>query len=567
MYMLGLLDKSIFSIFDFLLLVVCPLLFPNIGEQQYSYAQGLCFLLMAWLALAFQIRKHKQTMVLRSMDIAVGVCLLALLLHVFWIKPVSLSVWRWVDAVGLFAFYVFVRLSSFKDIRVLVACVMGGGWLQSLYASMQGTGLLPSLHNAFPMTGSFLNPAPLAGYLAVLVCMLGAALFLDGHLQVRTRQLAWGSMLLFFLFVLLLNSRAALFATIVVMAVVGYSCLKFKRKKLYAGILIVGLGLSLYGLYQVREVSANGRLFIWKNTCEMIKDHPLTGIGIDRFKAEFPAYQAQYHSQLAQEVEKYYDGNTFLVFNEYLRAVAETGFLLPLLFLFPLGLVWKYRNVSIEIRMAVCGIGCLLVFGFFSYPFSILTLKVLMVLFLGMIGRECRVVYSWNRFNCFEWSVVGTTLACTAFCVYGLKVVSELDANDRKDKEHVFWFRDNIAFVRRHCQETLERGDTVQALRILDDAIGRIPVAGFYQQRAKLYAETGDFQKAEKDYLFLRHLAPTSWNVVLELARLYHQMNRTWEALELLEPYTKISPKGKTLEQKALLLEIREFAILVKEVI
>ena len=137
----------------------------------------------------------------------------------------------------------------------------------------------------------------------------------------------------------------------------------------------------------------------------------------------------------------------------------------------------------------------------------------------------------------------------------------------RKDKEHVFWFRDNIAFVRRHCQETLERGDTVQALRILDDAIGRIPVAGFYQQRAKLYAETGDFQKAEKDYLFLRHLAPTSWNVVLELARLYHQMNRTWEALELLEPYTKISPKGKTLEQKALLLEIREFAILVKEVI
>ena len=177
---------------------------------------------------------------------------------------------------------------------------------------------------------------------------------------------------------------------------------------------------------------------------------------------------------------------------------------------------------------------------------------------MGIIGRECRVVYSWNRFNCFEWAVVGTTVACTAFSVYGLKVVSELDANDRKDKEHVFWFRDNITFVRRHCQGTLERGDTIQALRILDDAIGRIPVAGFYQQRANLYAETGDYQKAEKDYLFLRHLTPTSWNVVLELAQLYHQMNRNREALELLEPYTKISPKDKTLEQKSVLLEIRE---------
>ena len=565
MYMLGLLDKSIFSIFDFLLLVVCPLLFPNIGEQQYSYAQGLCFLLMAWLALTFQMQKNKRAMVIRSMDVAVCVCLLALLLHVFWIKPVSLSVWRWVDAVGLFAFYVFVRLSSHREIKVLVACVMVGGVLQCLYAGMQGTGLLPSLHNAFPMTGSFLNPAPLAGYLAVLACMLGAPLFLDGHLQVRTRQLAWGSMLLFFLFVLLLNSRAALFATIVVMAVVGYSCLKFKRKKLYAGILIVGLGLSLYGLYQVREVSANGRLFIWKNTCEMIKDHPLTGVGVDRFKAEFPAYQAQYHSQLAQEVEKYYDGNTFLVFNEYLRAVAETGFLLPLLFLFPLGLVWKYRNVSIESRMAVCGIGCLLVFGFFSYPFSILTLKVLAVLFIGMIGRESRMVYSWNHFKCFEGIAVGVTVVCITFSAYGLTVVSECNAHERKYEEQAFCFRDNIAFVRRHCQETLERGDTVQAIQILNDAIGRIPVAGFYQQRAKLYAETGDYQKAEKEYRFLRNLVPTSWDTVLELARLYQRMDRKREALDLLEPYTKISPKDKTLEQKAMLLEIRELYQAIKK--
>ena len=154
--------------------------------------------------------------------------------------------------------------------------------------------------------------------------------------------------------------------------------------------------------------------------------------------------------------------------------------------------------------------------------------------------------------------VGGTAVVCVAFSVYGLKIVSELDAYDRKDKEHVFWFRDNIAFVRRHCQGALEEGDTVQAIRILDDAIGRVPVAGFYQHRAKLYVETGDYQKAEKDYLFLRHLTPTSWNVVLELARLYRKMDRTREALDLLEPYTKISPKDKTLEQKSVLLEIRE---------
>lgn len=559
--------KLAYIIGGLLLLTVCPLLFPQIGEQQYSYVQGLCFLAFAWMALIPQMQKCKRAMVVRSMDVVVGVCLLALLVQIFWIQPVSLSVWRWVDTVGLLAFYVFVRQSSSKDIRVLVACVMVGGWLQCFYAGMQGAGLLPSLHNAFPMTGSFLNPAPLAGYLAVLVCMLGAVLFLDGRLQGRIRKLVWGSLLLFFLLVLLLNSRAALFATIVIMAVIGYSRLKLKRKKLYAGILIVGLGLSLYGLYQVREVSANGRLFIWKNTCDMIKDHPLVGVGIDRFKAEFPAYQAQYHSQLTEELEKYYDGNTFLVFNEYLRALAETGCLLPLLALLPLGTVWRYKDVSTETRMAAGGLGCLLVFGFFSYPFSILTLKVLAVLFLGIIGRESRVVCSWNVSNSLQSVVGGTAVVCVAFSFYGLTVVSKISSYAHTDEKYACWFRDNVSFVRHYCLETLERGDTVQAIQILNDAIGRIPVAGFYQQRAKLYVETGDYQKAEKEYRFLRNLVPTSWDTVLELARLYHRMDRKREALDLLEPYTKISPKGKTLEQKALLLEIREFAMLVKEAI
>jgi O-antigen ligase len=552
------LNGYVYNVFCILLLTVSPLLFPKIGEQQYSYVQGLCFLSLAWIAFTDQIKKHRQTMLVRSMDVVMGVCLLALLLHVFWIKPVSLSVWRWVDAVGLFAFYVFVRLSSHREIKVLVACVMVGGVLQCLYAGMQGTGLFPSLHNAFPMTGSFLNPAPLAGYLAVLVCMLGAGLFLDGRLQGKIRQLAWGSLLLFFLFVLLLNSRAALFATIVIMAVIGYSRLKLKRKKLYAGILIVGLGLSLYGLYQVREVSANGRLFIWKNTCEMIKDHPLTGVGIDRFKAEFPAYQAQYHSQLTQEAEKYYDGNTFLVFNEYLRAVAETGCLLPLLALLPLGMVWRYKDVSTETRMAAGGLGCLLVFGFFSYPFSILTLKVLAVLFLGIIGRESRVVCSWNVSNSLQSVVGGTAVVCVAFTVYGLMVVSKLSSYAHTDERYAYWFRDNVSFVRHLCQETLERGDTVQAVRILTDAIGRIPVAGFYQHRAELYTETGDYQQAEADYKFLRNLSPTALEPVLKLARLYRDTGRVEEALDTLKPYQKVSPKGKTLEQKAVLLEMRE---------
>lgn len=554
-----------------LLFIVCPLLFPTIGEQQNSYVQELCFTALVWIALGYKWLQRKEPVTLRWLDMAIGICLFALLLHLVWIKPVGLSVWRWIDIAGLTGLYLLVRCSSHADVRLLLSCVMIGGLLQCLYAGLQGIGLLPSLHNAFPMTGSFLNPAPLAGYLAVLACMVAATLF-SGRLRGKRRKMVWGIMTVFVSFVLLLNSRAALFALIVVAVGLVYSRLESKRKKLYAVILMVGLGLSLYGLYQVREVSANGRLFIWKNTCEMIKDHPFTGVGIDRFKAEFPAYQAQYHRLQQEMPEKYYDGNTFLVFNEYLRAVAETGFLLPLLFLFPIGVVYSSRKRSPECRVAVSGIAGILVFGCFSYPFSVFTLEVLTVLLLAVIGQWSRLLI---RRECpwgINYVVAGMAVGCVYIMLTGMTVVCEWYGHQHASRssstsfnyeKYAIWFNEDISFIRSRCREAETKGDTVQVLTILNEAISRVPVAGFYLQRADLYMAMGEYQSAEQEYKFLCHLSPTNWEPVYKLALLYQQTCRKKEAFELLKPYQEISPKGKSLEQKAMLLKLRELFLAV----
>ena len=224
-----------FYAFGLLLLTVCPLLFPKSGEQQYSYVQGLCFLSFAWMALTFQIQNCKRAMVIRSMDMAIGACLLALLLHIFWIRPVSLSIWRWVDAAGLFAFYVFVRQSSSKGIKIFLACVMMSGLFQCFYAGMQGMGLLPSLHNAFPMTGSFLNPAPLAGYLAVLTSMGMVGLFCTDGFHGKLRIVAVIGLLLFGSFVFLFNlyfvlDAASIFNEMVCLKVISSRALSIVSK-------------------------------------------------------------------------------------------------------------------------------------------------------------------------------------------------------------------------------------------------------------------------------------------------------------------------------------------------
>lgn len=556
-----------------LLFVVCPLLFPKVGEQQNSYVQELCFTAFVWIALGYRWLQRKEPVTLRLLDMAISICLLALLLHLVWIKPVSLSVWRWIDIAGMTGLYLLVRCSSHADVRLLLACVMIGGLLQCIYAGLQGIGLFPSLHDAFPMTGSFLNPAPLAGYLTVLACMVAATLFW-GCLRGKRRKMAWGIMIVFVSFVLMLNSRAALFALIVVAVGLVYSRLESKRKKRYAVILIVGLGLSLYGLYQIREVSANGRLFIWKNTCEMIKDHPFTGVGIDRFKTEFPTYQAQYHSRLTEEVEKYYDGNTFLVFNEYLRAVAETGFLLPLFFLFPIGVVYSCRNRSPGCRAAVSGIACILVFGCFSYPFSVFTLEVLTVLLVAVIGRWSRPMVRWKLPWGINYLVTGMAVGCVCMTLNGMMAVCEWYDHQHAScpsstsfdyEKHAVWFNEDISFIRSRCREAEMKGDTVQALTVLNEAISRVPVAGFYLQRADLYMATGEHLSAEQEYRFLCHLSPTNMEPVFKLALLYQQTGKGKEALELLEPYQKISPRGKTLEQKAMLLKMRELFLAISQ--
>lgn len=73
--------KLLFPLFGILLFIVCPLLFPTIGEQQNSYVQELCFTAFVWIALGYKWLQRKEPVTLRLLDIAIGICLFAPLAH------------------------------------------------------------------------------------------------------------------------------------------------------------------------------------------------------------------------------------------------------------------------------------------------------------------------------------------------------------------------------------------------------------------------------------------------------------------------------------------------------
>ena len=113
-------------LFGILLFVICPFMFPSIGEQQYSYLQGLFFLCITWIALTIKLSNRKCHISIRILDAALSICLIAMMIHIMWIKPVELSVWSWVDMAGLSALYVYVRSSSRFEIQTFMYCAVIG---------------------------------------------------------------------------------------------------------------------------------------------------------------------------------------------------------------------------------------------------------------------------------------------------------------------------------------------------------------------------------------------------------------------------------------------------------
>ena len=75
----------------------------------------------------------------------------------------------------------------------------------------------------------------------------------------------------------------------------------------------------------MKPVSADGRLFSWKISAQMVKEHPLFGAGIDKFKSMYMYRQAGHFSlhpaspfaQIADDIN--------VPFSEPLKMTVEQG--------------------------------------------------------------------------------------------------------------------------------------------------------------------------------------------------------------------------------------------------
>lgn len=500
--------------------------------------------------------KYVKTIIVKYLCVSLLTIATMLVLSIVFVPQIELlpelaGQWSWFSKTGLLFCLTAISVSCFHiheksyfpDIVIWVLIVAGG--VESVWGVGQLYGFGASNHALYSMTGTFLNPGPYSGYLA-MICPL----CLYEYLRLKTKvtksifeflkyYLALATIILIFCVLPAGISRSAWIATFIsIIYVCGthFSWLTklrivYQRKKgkviAVAFVCFIVLVLGSITVFQLKKDSAYGRLFIWKISCLAIAEKPFSGYGTNNFPMAYGMAQETYFSkgEYSQQ-EELVAGSPEYAFNEYLQAAIEWG--IPILITILVLIIICIRKGIKHKNIGICGaIISLLVFGVASYPIQLPAFIVTLIFLLAV----CLIGQSKNGLIIFALIIGGTS-------VYWLK----MDVS-RECKE---WTGCHILYRAGAYKEAAKRyeklypklnnraifmyeyGHTLYKLKQYDISIEKL------NETARLscdpmilnilglnYQHKGDYAKAEEFFIRSTHLLPGRLYPYYLLAKLY----------------------------------------------
>ena len=266
------------------------------------------------------------------------------------------------------------------------------GAIEAIWGLLQVYGYEPSNHSLYALTGSFYNPGPYSGFLAM--CLpLALHEWLEGkRIWKHLALVAWVLMLV------VLPSGMSRSAWLAALVASGYVLGMHYRDRLYrfrkffwiGGLLLILLGV---GAYHWKKDSADGRLLMWKVAIQAVLEYPWQGVGWENVAGAYGDAQERYFaSGVASEQEVHVAGAPEYVFNEYLQVAMAWGVLALCGILLLVGGCFCLGHR--ERMFGVCGaLLSLSVFSFSSYPFQFLEFIVAFGALLVACLMRLRNVY------------------------------------------------------------------------------------------------------------------------------------------------------------------------------
>lgn len=461
------------------------------------------------------------------------------LLFVFYclLRNVAAESFSWGDVfllLYLVLLYVWGKLLQGNTMKVLMAGLLSTGICQSLIAWLQYLGVTPSLHYAFLCTGSFPNPAPLAGVLALSVTVT-FYLLLHETTGWRKRLLLFVTLLLMLPVCVWADSRAAWLAL-----AVGVCGVLFKRwkvhvmwKVLLAFVLLLSVAPALY---RYKQVSADSRVLIWKVCAEIGREHCWVGDGNGAVERNYMPHLGEYLSAKGNSKDNELAANNIYAFNEVLELYCSYGLMGVMLLAVALfaAVCRAGRGSPLAVLLSVYG-----VLALFSYPSRYLSLLTYLVLLLSATDGTGRKVKFTPRF-----SVLCVVLLCMlmgGFSMYKLRCNRvnhalnecywEKECREYLQEQYA-GFSTETPLVAAYGKSLFMQKRYAEAVPVLEQLIRLRPTLDVYTDLGISLQHTKAYEEAERCFSFAAQMLPTYMTPRYRLFKLYQESGQEQKALQ-----------------------------------
>lgn len=451
-----------------------------------------------------------------------------------------------------FCYYDFTKWITFilfyfiaKNISQKQWCLWGIvliGIIEVLIAISQKAHWIESFHSTFELTGTFPNPGPLGGFLAIVI-VITSGLYLEYKKFSWQRHLLSIMMILLLIVIVLTNSRASWLA--VLLGIVALFFIKIKRRLrtlsfLWKISIVVFLFLILIPLYYYKKDSADGRILIWRVSSEMIIDAPLFGHGLGAFSKEYMYYQAQYFEKNPCSKYAILADNVAFPYNEFLLIGVEQGVVGLVLVLLIILFVGMYSLRQESNRIYLGALTSWITFSMFSYSSQVLLLWLLLPLFLGGIKYQKKVCFSIrNKFRIIDWIIA---FSCLIFVIHNGYIYYQLKENVKKlytsSYQDVHKARIYIEMHQRelksiphlfdiYTQYSFRNNSDYAQIQSLEQAAIIIPNSELFCDLGDAYKELNQIDKAIEFYTLSSNMVPHRLLPNYKLFCLYNDIGDT----------------------------------------
>ena len=491
-------------------------------------------------------------MQIRNVRLVVSDALLAglvVLLTVFHLMEKSVSSEVYMLCVwSMAAVYLISRIVLTIAPRVacyaLLSAVVAFSLKESITGLMQLFGHLHSNHYMYACTGSFNNPGPYGGFLAVCISILGAYA-IKGH-NIVFRYITGITSLISLILLPSTMSRTAMLAVFCASLLlaastdVGKIFLKKYRILLIVVVVIVGSGA-----YMFKKPSADGRLFMNRISIMAIKSNGMDGAGLGRFGAAYGDAQARYFGEhmaisgddtdytILRESDRLTADCPQYAYNEYLQLGVEGGPLAMLLFisLIILAIIASYKRGDVWCY----GLLALAVFAMFSYPLHIIQFQVLLAVMLA----ACATPRSEGIFG-------GSVVMIVALIISLLILISSIPWINRLKEATEAWkktekwynmeyyyyviddadtlydfMRHDYWFLFAYGQSLSEEGQYIKSNEVLSEGTEISSDLMFWIVMGNNNLSLERYEEAERCYKHAFHMVPNRLYPLCRLAELY----------------------------------------------